>query len=164
MLNTILTLMALLVISIGCVAAQAQEPAALHDDLRLSQDARSLLQEEMREIAVASQAIMMAFVSGEWASIKHMSEEISASYVMAKKLTDAQRQELEDKLPEGFKHLDVAFHARAEKLGMAADSGDPEIVAFQLNRLLESCATCHAAYAKSRFPGFSSKAPEVHQH
>lgn len=158
------TLMALLVITIGGATAQAQETAEVRDGLRLSEDVRSLLQEEMREIAAASQAIVLAFVSGDWAAVKHMSEEISASYVMAKKLTDAQRQELEDKLPEGFKHLDMAFHARAEKLGMAAESGDLEVIAFQFNRLLETCATCHAAYAKSRFPGFVAKAPDVHRH
>lgn len=158
------TFIALLVIAAGHAAADAQAPAPAHDDLHLSPEVRSLLQEEMREITVASQAILMSYVAGDWASIKKLSEQISASYVMARKLSASQRQELTEKLPAQFKHMDMEFHARAEKLAGAAEAGDPEIVAFHFNRLLESCASCHAAYARSRFPGFSPGATKAHGH
>lgn len=132
----------------------AQESPASHDDALLSEDLRTLLQQEMREVAGASQAIVMSFVSGDWESIGRVSEQIRASYVMERNLSDSQMQELEDKLPDRFKWLDMDFHARAHKLGLAAASEYPEIVAYHYYRLLETCATCHAAYAKSRFPGF----------
>ena len=159
-----MTITTLMGIWIGSSLAYAQAPAILHDDLQLSQDLRTLLQSEMREIAGASQAVVMSFVMGDWQSIQRISEQIRASYVMERNISDSQKQELEDKLPDHFKRLDSEFHARAERLGIAAAAEDPEIIAFHYYRMLETCATCHAAFAKSRFPGFSSEAPKVHQH
>jgi len=118
----------------------------------------------MREIAGASQAVVMSFVMGDWQSIQRISEQIRASYVMERNISESQKQELEDKLPDHFKRLDAEFHARAERLGSAAAAEDPEIIAFHYYRMLETCTTCHAEFAKSRFPGFSSEAPEAHQH
>ena len=159
------TIVALLSAGICCAVACAHEsPPVANDDLGLSDDLRELLQEEMREVTAASQALVVALASGDWKAIIGISEQISASYVMAKSLTDAQKHELEEKLPDRFKDLDSDFHARALKLAFAAAASDHEAVAFQYSRLLESCATCHAEYAKSRFPGFSSKTPEAHHH
>ena len=142
----------------------AQETPASPEDLQLSQELRALLQAEMRELAGASQAVTSAFVMGDWQSIQRISEQIRASYIMERNISDTQKQELRDKLPAHFKRLDADFHARAERLGSAAAAEDPEIVAFHYYRMLETCATCHAAFAKSRFPGFSSAAPEDHHH
>ena len=144
--------------------AYAQEPPASPNDLQLSQEVRSMLQAEMREIAVAVQAVAVSLATGNWESIETISENIRASYVMEKNLTDSQRHELEDRLPDYFKRLDAEFHARAAKLGLAAAAHDAETVAFQYYRLVESCATCHATFATTRFPGFSSISPEKHQH
>lgn len=142
----------------------AQQPAASSDEIHLSQDLRTLLQAEMSEIAAASQSIVTAYVSGDWKAIQHISEQIRDSYVMKQSISDAQKQELQDKLPKRFKQLDLEFHARANKLGLAAAAEDPELVAFHYSRLLEACATCHAAYAKTRFPAFSSEPPDAHHH
>ena len=158
------TIVTLLCIWIGSSIAYAQEPPVLPDDLQLSQELRTLLQTEMREIAVASQAVVMSFVMGDWQSIQRVSEQIRASYVMERNISNSQKKELENKLPDHFKRLDAEFHARAEKLGSAAAAEDLEMIAFHYYRMLETCATCHAAFAKSRFPGFSSEAPEAHQH
>lgn len=149
---------------IGSATAFAQEPPASHSDLQLSQEVRSMLQAEMREIAVAVQAVAVSLATGDWQSIETISENIRASYVMDKNLTDSQRRELEAHLPDHFKRLDAEFHARAGKLGLAAAAHDPETVAFHYYRLIESCATCHMTFAKTRFPGFSSTSPEQHQH
>ena len=118
----------------------------------------------MREIAAASETIATALASGDWEAISRTGEQIRASYIMAKNLTASQKQELHDVLPDRFRRLDREFHARAGKLSEAAAARDAELVAFHYMRMLESCATCHAAYAKSRFPGFSSKAAEDHHH
>lgn len=152
------------IIFVGSTIAHAEEPPASPNDLQLSQEVQSLLQAEMREIAVAVQAVALSVATGNWESIKSISENIRTSYVMQKNLTDSQRHELEDQLPDYFKRLDAEFHARAEKLGLAAAANDPETVAFQYYRLIEACATCHATFAKTRFPGFSSISPEKHQH
>ncbi|MDH3747400.1 MAG: cytochrome c [Gammaproteobacteria bacterium] len=152
------------ILSIGWISTYAQEPAVLSEELHLSEDLRALLREEMQEIATASQAVVLSLATGDWKSIEHISEKIRASYVMERKLSASQRRELEEQLPEHFKKLDMEFHARAEKLGLAAAARDPEIVAFQYYRLVESCTVCHAAFAKTRFPGFLSNELEIHHH
>lgn len=157
-------LMATTLLWLGHAMADAHEPRVIADELGLSPDVRALLQAEMREIAGASQAIVILMVSGDWAAIARMSEQIRDSYVMKQNLTDAQELELEEKLPRRFKSLDGEFHSRAERLRFAAASRDSEMIAFHYYRLLETCAACHAEYARSRFPGFSPDAPEHHAH
>jgi len=67
-------------------------------------------------------------------------------------------------LPAQFKQLDAEFHQRADSLAMAAEAHDPELVVFPFSRLVETCARCHAAYAKSRFPGFDAEVEQHHHH
>jgi cytochrome c556 len=81
---------------------------------------------------------------------------------MEKSLTPVQADKLEKALPAGFKALDAEFHERAERLAAAAATHDPELVAYQYSRLLENCTRCHAAYARHRFPGFTSPVPTGH--
>lgn len=155
------------IVVIGCLAAvpvhtYAAEPLAPHQGIELSPDLLNLLRAEMREIAGGVQGIALSLATANWMSIQETSTKIRASYIMEKKLTAAQTKELEQALPEHFKQLDAEFHQRAEKLGAAAAAHDPELVAFQYSRLIESCALCHSAYAKSRFPGFSSPAQQDH--
>jgi len=70
------------IVFIGSTTAHAEEPPASSDDLQLSQEVRSLLQAEMREIAVAVQAVAVSLATGNWESIETTSEDIRASYVM----------------------------------------------------------------------------------
>jgi cytochrome c556 len=85
------------------------------------------------------------------------------SYILNRELTTAQRAELE-RLPEHFRLLDQEFHVRAERLDAAARARDAEAVAFQLSRLLESCVSCHSAFAGARFPGFATAPSDAHRH
>ena len=135
--------------------ARAQEPAAPTQGLGLSDGVRTLLQAEMLELAGGSQSIVLAYVSGDWTSIERTAERMRDSYVMKQNLSDAQKQELQSKLPERFKQMDKAFHERAEKLRSAAADGDAELVMFHYQRLLEACAGCHSEFAPDRFPGFA---------
>ena len=144
-------------------AGMAGESAAT-DDLHLSAATTALLQAEMREIAGASQALVYAIASGDWHAIERISDQIRASYVMEKELSAAQREELEAGLPGHFKALDAEFHARGEKLGSAAAVRDPELVTYQLSRMLETCVSCHSRYARQRFPGFAPPQQDHHQH
>ena len=164
MFKTIRIVVALTVTVLFCSTGYTEEAPEAHKTINLSPETLVLLQAEMRELAVASQAMVISYVSGDWKSIQRISEQIRNSYVMEQNLTDAQKQELADKLPEGFKRLDVDFHSRADRLESAAAQKNSELVAFHYYRLLESCATCHAEYAASRFPGFSSSETEIHQH
>lgn len=157
------------IIVIGSLAAvpvhtYAAEPHAPQQDIRLSPDLLNLLRAEMLEIAGGVQGIALSLATADWKSIQETSTNIQASYIMEKKLTAAQTKELEQALPEQFKQRDAEFHQRAEKLGVAAAAHDPELVAFQYSRLIESCTLCHSAYAKSRFPGFASPVQQDPHH
>jgi len=164
MLRISQSIIVLLGVLIGYSLVCAEEPAGSSGDLQLSEELRGLLQAEMAEIASASQALALSYVTGDWESVQRIAEQIRASYVMEKGLSDSQKHELEEKLPDHFKHLDAEFHARAEKLGQAAAAKDRELTAFHYYRMLETCANCHAAFAKSRFPGFTTETPEKHHH
>ncbi len=160
-------LVAIMVVgSLGAVSVDSfpAEPQVTRQDLVLSPEVLKLLRAEMVEIAGGVPGIALSLASADWKFIQETSRKIRDSYVMEKKLTVAQAEELERMLPEHFKQLDSAFHQRADKLGQAAAIHDPELVAFQYSRMLESCAVCHSAYAKSRFPGFAASDRQGHQH
>ncbi|MCB1697909.1 MAG: cytochrome c [Halioglobus sp.] len=132
----------------------AEEHEGKNQGIELSPGLLELLREEMREIAAGIQTVPLSLVSANWQSIVETSTKIQASYIMERKLTEAQVNELKQALPEHFKQLDAEFHQRAVRLGAAASAHDAELVSFEYSRLIETCATCHAAYANLRFPGF----------
>jgi hypothetical protein len=148
----------------GPVGAGAAEKAAPQPDLELSADLLALLRTEMRDIAAGVGGIALSIANADWQSIQDTGARIRDSYIMKRQLTDQQAQALKQALPAHFRHLDRVFHQRAESLRVAAASKDPALVAFRYSRLLESCAACHASYAKSRFPGFASPAEQHHHH
>ncbi len=154
---------------VGALAAvpahtYAAEPHITQHLIALSPDVLNLLRAEMREIAGGVQGIALSLATADWKSIEETSTKIRSSYIMEKKLTPAQKRELEKALPQQFKLLDAEFHQRAEKLGAAATAHDPELVAFHYSRLVESCARCHSSFAGKRFPGFTSLVPKGHHH
>jgi cytochrome c556 len=148
----------------GSVNTDAAEDHASNQGIRLSPGLVDLLRAEMREISGGVQGVPLSLATADWESIQQTSANLHASYIMKKKLTSAQADELKRALPEQFKQLDSDFHQRAEKLGEAAAAHDVELVVFHYSRMLESCARCHSAFASDRFPGFSPPAPEGHQH
>ena len=148
----------------GSEYAYSAEPHLATKDVKLSPELLNLLRAEMREISGGVQGMALSIATANWESIQETSAKIRASYIMEKKLTPAQAAELEAALPEQFKQLDAGFHKRAEKVGTAAAAHDAELVVFQYSRLLESCATCHSEFAKSRFPEFSSATHQTHHH
>ena len=156
-------------IVMGCLAivpvyTNAEESQLPRQDIKLSPDVLNLLRAEMIEIAGGIQGVSLSLATADWISIQETSAKIQASYIMEKKLTPAQAKELGKALPEHFKQIDSEFHHRAKKLGVAAAAHDSELVAFQYSRLIETCARCHSAYAKARFPGFSPAAQLDHHH
>jgi uncharacterized protein (TIGR02246 family) len=143
------------------VASAAAGLSPARQDIQLPPELMDLLRAEMREITAGAQSMVVALVTGDWQSIAEASTRIRDSYIMQQQLTPEQVAALERALPEQFKQLDLEFHRRAERLGAAAMAHDAERVANELSRLLETCASCHTAFAKSRFPSFLS--PGGHQ-
>lgn len=148
----------------GCLPAGAQEPHSVENDLPLSPELVELLRAEMRALLAGMQSLAAAIATADWGSVADTSAQISASYLLDRKLAPAQRTELETALPEHFKRLDSGFHLEAKKLEAAAARHDQQLAAFHYYRLLESCTTCHALYATARFPGFKPSTEGGHHH
>lgn len=144
-------------------SGHGQQAAGAPTGLSISPELLELFRAEMRELLSASQSISVALPVGEWAHIAATSEKMRSSYILERKLTEAQRKEL-DSLPDRFKRMDEQFHLRTEKLARAASQKDAELTAFYFARLLENCADCHSAYAQQRFPGFSHGSGEARHH
>ena len=111
--------------------------------------------QEMLALLTGTQTIAASLPMADWRVIADTSARMRHSYVLEKKLTQAQEEEL-SRLPSQFKSLDEAFHLRAEKLERAAVTRDAEAVAFQFSRLLEECTECHAKFAQGKFPAFGT--------
>lgn len=156
--------LAMTIASFALVLMSASHAAEQSADLHLSPQVRSLLQEEMREVARGTQTLAIALATADWKTLHDTAAKIRASYIMNKQLSAAQKRELEHALPAGFKQLDAEFHVRAQKLAFAAKARDHELAAFHYSRLVESCVVCHSNYAKARFPGFASFTPPAHGH
>lgn len=148
----------------GVASAVGAEPGAARQDVDLPPELLNLLRAEMREITAGAQTIVMALVTGDWKSIAETSTRIRNSYIMQRHLTPEQVETLGRALPERFKYLDLEFHRRAERVGTAAAAHDAQRVADELSRLLETCASCHAAFAQSRFPDFPDTAGHEGHH
>lgn len=149
---------------LGAACAVGAEATAAGQDVNLPPELSNLLRAEMREITAGAQSMVVALVTGDWKTIAETSARIRDSYIMQQQLTPEQVATLERALPERFKHLDLEFHRWAERVGAAAAAHDAERVANELSRLLETCTTCHAAFAPSRFPNFPDTAVREGHH
>lgn len=147
-----------------CASASSQEKQPTQHDLHLSPQLAELLRAEMRALLTGIQSIASGIVTADWKTVADKSTQIRESYILDQKLTPALRGELETSLPEHFKRLDSDFHLEAGKLEDAATNHDAQLVTFHYYRLIETCTTCHALYAASRFTGFGSAAERVHRH
>jgi len=149
-------------ITAGIVRAEGDKHHG--DSITLGPDLLALLQAEMREITVGVQKIPVAIAQGDWETLAQTSESIRSSYIMARSLTEEQKQVLKLNLPARFKLLDSAFHERAGKLVNAAQARDFELASYHYSRLIESCAQCHSLYASEKFTGFANAEELGHQH
>ena len=151
-------------ISVITPPSHAQDKHIEAGNLELSAGLMDLLRTEMREILSGVQSMPSGIAMADWKKIAEISSNIKSSYILAREITPEQRKELQQKLPEYFKKLDENFHAEAGKLELAARNHDPQLVAFHYYRLIESCASCHSAYAAKRFPGFLPEKKTEHHH
>ena len=133
---------------------------------QLSPELRGLFRDEMVALQGAMLELVPAIVSGDSEATARLAERMRAGYVLAQKLTDAQREELERLLPAAFLERDGEFHELAGRLAEAAREHQADLVPFYLYKLTESCVGCHARYAAHRFPGYAQppEAKPAHAH
>lgn len=132
---------------------------------KLSPPLRAALIEEMQQVDRALQRGVSHAAKGEWPQLAEAADSIAGAFILKRKLTDAQREELERALPGDFLALDQKFHTTAERLAAAARASDPELALFYTSRLLEACTSCHGRFAAQRFPGLAAaQEPASHTH
>jgi hypothetical protein len=128
--------------------------------LDLSPELLQLLQQEMAAIQAGMQSLVPDIAAGNWAGAAQTGENIQSSYIFNKKLTQAQREELQQKLPPAFRELDQSLHHAAGMLAHAATMKNADVVNFYFYKLVDGCVSCHAKFASHRFPGFSANSVE----
>jgi hypothetical protein len=121
----------------------------------LSAETRVLLIREMQAIAQAMGVIHRGIVTGDHESVASEAQKIHNSFVLAQEITQAQREEIASRLPQGFIVADRAFHGLAAQLAEAGRQGDPRLERLWFQEMTRACQACHADYAGSRFPGLA---------
>jgi hypothetical protein len=129
----------------------------------LSPELRVAFIAEMQHLDTAIQRVVSEVARADWAALERTALEVKGSFILEQRLSAEQLAELHRVLPEAFLALDRDFHAHAERLAAAARKADAELAAFHTYRLIDACASCHARYARHRFPG-ARAAPEGHLH
>ena len=128
----------------------------------LSAELRVLLVREMLALQSGMQAIIPAYVSGNWSQIEQIAGNMENSYILKQSLTDAQKEELHTLLPAAFIQLDQQFHYLSGMLKHVAEKEKTELVGFYISELNESCLGCHRQYATHRFPAFEPRQQPAH--
>jgi len=131
----------------------------------LSPELRALLKQEMVSIEKGMKAIIPAYISGELSEISEIAGQIKSSYILKQRISEAQKHELHEKLPQDFISKDQELHKYAGMLEHASKEKNTELIVFYYSKLLESCVGCHSQYAGHRFPNLTSgRVNEKHQH
>lgn len=149
--------------SLFSVTSQAEENTT--PPINLSPDLKILLVEEMKEVKKGMESLVTSVATGDWNAIAETGHNIKHSYIINKRLTSEQKQELQKVLPAGFKALDKKFHYYAGMLSHVAKERDIELVHYYVSKMNETCISCHAQFASARFTGFTQRnRHEEHMH
>ena len=130
----------------------------------LSNEVRGLLAQEMQFIDKAMKEMFSAYVSGDWETIAKLSKKVEESFILKQKLTNHQKHELHEKLPQEFLKLDQQFHYYAGMLSHVAENEKTELVGFYYSKMRESCLECHSQFATERFEKFKALKSEEREH
>jgi len=121
-------------------------------ELSLSRNVKRLLSAEMNGIQKGMTVLAIAIPAGHWDQIAQTAGQMKDSYIMNRKLSPKEREELHHSLPAGFQALDRVFHETAGLLKKAASEHNIEMVNSYFCKLNETCVQCHSLYAAKRFP------------
>lgn len=131
---------------------------------RLTERLRSLLADEMQQVARATGELAVAIAAGDHAGTERLSMAVRDSFILKQSLTAQDKRDLMTAVPPDFIALDRRFHATAGKLAHAAEAQDSELQGFYFAQMLESCVSCHARFATDRFPGLDEGTAAAHAH
>lgn len=146
-----------LLVVLAAIASLALAPAAMAElplvTENLSADTREVLIEEMQAISKSMGRIHTALVTGNHSTVASEAANIEASFVLKKKLSQQQRHEIHERLPQEFIAADKAFHRLAGELARHARAGDSAAERKTFEAMSAACQSCHADFAAKRFAG-----------
>ena len=131
---------------------------------QLSPGLLALLNQEMKLIQQGMMDMVPAIAAGEWNKVADLGQKIKASFILKQKLTEAQKEELHQVLPQQFIEMDMDFHKSAGMLAHAAEMKNADVVNFYFYKMNVACVSCHGKYAAKRFPGLAKGGVEEDQH
>ncbi|MFP4561152.1 MAG: cytochrome c [Thiohalorhabdus sp.] len=132
-------------------ATGGAESQAVTEDLTPKLD--RLLREEMQAIQESMATAFAALVTGDHDTVAEEARGIHDSFILKRSLTEEDRRDLREAVPEGFVRLDQRFHAAAAELAEVAEEGDADRQLEVYNRMTRDCVACHSRYVTGRFPG-----------
>lgn len=135
-----------------CANAVAAEPSQTRLAERLDPPVRELLRQEMRALADAVDRLPSRLAQGEWNQVEEIGNNIHDSFILKREMTPAQRQHLQQTLPETFKLMDKRFHQQAASLANSATNRDARASVNTFRDMLQACVDCHRQFAPERFP------------
>ncbi len=125
--------------------------------LALPTHLRVLLIEEMQAVLQASSTILDALVRGQDELVAKNAQAIHDSFIMAKKMTQTDREALHSAVPHSFAERDASFHELSARLAEAARARDRPRQRELFAEMVTACVECHAAHATNRFPELAAR-------
>lgn len=134
----------ILMVAFGAVAAQDETTVPAE---ALTDKVRGFLKREMRLLAEGGRAIEAALAAGDSETVYAEAGKMHETFVHRDEVTTFDLRILQAVLGEDFVAQDKAFHALTLELEAQAAADDAEGQRQTFDRMLESCAACHTAYA-----------------
>ena len=141
-----------LILAAAPMAMAAGEQGSESVSVKLTPKLRSLLQQEMRQVLAAQQAMLASLVTGDHASLATQARQVHDSFILKQSLTPQDRQDLQQAVPLRFVELDRRFHQLALQLSQAAEQSDVQQEVETFNAMSRACVECHSRFVTDRFP------------
>ncbi|MCX7545692.1 cytochrome c [Marinicella gelatinilytica] len=145
-----------IVLMTGVLQAESENDQVNAIGSQLPNHIRSLLIEEMQAITTSMDVIFRAIIAGEHDQVVPQAQAIHDSFIMAQKMTEADRKILEETLPEAFIKRDQAFHHLSAELAEAARNEDQAKQIKLYQDMQNACIACHQNHALDRFPNLKN--------
>ncbi len=124
--------------------------------LALPPKLQNVLRQEMQQIEAGMHLLLSHLSNGRAPEAAAVAHKIHASFILEQALAPEELQQLAALLPAEFLKMDEAFHGNAQKLAAAAEQKDFATSIKIYGEMAQACVSCHATYAKARFPEFAT--------
>jgi hypothetical protein len=156
--NFIILLFCVAVVLIFTIHAPGNDQGSKNkegSELQFSKKIHRVLTAEMNALQNGMTNLAIAIPAGRSKEIAEIAKKMRDGYIMKEILSKKQLKEFHSSLPSGYTEIDHEFRTITDSLMRAAQGNNRERVNLYFYKLIENCVTCHAKYAKKRFPDFN---------